>query len=94
MLAGVFALGMFLARISWIAALLAGFVTIIVLVRRPFERHSIQTSLPEASPPEVEVMLKTSQRRFGVKMWLFIFLLPVLVLLGIMYANNVTVRLG
>lgn len=94
MLAGVVALGMFLARISWIAALLAAFVTVVMLVRRPFERQSIRASQPEASPPEVETMLRSSQRRFGAKVWLLIFLLPLLVLAGIMYANSVSVRVG
>jgi amino acid transporter len=93
-MAGVIALGMFLARISWIAAILAAFVTFVMLVRRPFERKSIQKASPEASEQEVETMLKTSQRRFGVAIWLLIFLLPMLVLAGIMYVNSVSVRVG
>lgn len=93
-MAGVIALGMFLARISWIAAILAAFVTFIMIVRRPFERNAIQKSSPEASPQEVETMLKSSQRRFGVMIWLLVVVLPLLVLAGIMYANNVSVRVG
>jgi hypothetical protein len=65
----------------------------LVWIRRPLARRAIRRELPtEATDQEVEAKVKSSQRAFGFKVWFFVFCLPMLIILALMVANNMSVR--
>lgn len=94
MFAGVITLGMFLFRLFGIAALLAAVISLLTWIRRPIARHSIRRELPEgATEQEVELKVKSSQRSFGLKLWLFVFGIPMVIIVTMMIANNMSIRI-
>jgi hypothetical protein len=96
MFAGVLTLSYFITRLFLIACGLVAVICALVWIRRPLARRSIMRQLPEGvTPQEVEAKVKSSQRAFGFKVWFFVFCMPMLVIIALMVANNMTViRLG
>lgn len=94
MFAGVTLLSFFIWRLFLIAAGLVAVICALVWIRRPLARRAIRRELPaEASDQEVEAKVKTSQRAFGFKVWFFVFCVPMLIILALMVANNMSVRI-
>jgi hypothetical protein len=86
---------MFLFRLFGIAALLAAVISLLTWIRRPIARHSIRRELPEGvTDQEVELKVKTSQRSFSLKLWLFVFGLPMILIVAMMVANNMSIRIN
>lgn len=93
MFAGVTLLSFFIWRLFLIAAGLVAVICALVWIRRPLARRAIRRELPtEATDQEVEAKVKSSQRAFGFKVWFFVFCLPMLIILALMVANNMSVR--
>lgn len=96
MFAGVTVFSIFLFRLFLIASLLVAVICALVWIRRPIIRRSVRAELPSgATNQEVEARVEAKQRAFGLKIWFFIFFVPMLVIIALMVANNMTViRIG
>lgn len=95
MFAGVITLGMFVFRLFGIAALLAAVISLLTWIRRPIARYSIRRELPAGTTDqEVEMKVKSSQRSFGLKLWLFVFGVPMVIIIAMMIANNMSIRIN
>jgi hypothetical protein len=92
MFAGVVTFSLFLTRLFLIACGLVVAVCLLLWVRRPLERRNIRRKLPTtATEQEVEAKVRSSQRSFGFKVWFFVFCVPMMIIIALMVANNMSV---
>ncbi|NTF18126.1 hypothetical protein G6L37_06885 [Agrobacterium rubi] len=96
MFVGVAALSYFLFRLFLIAAILVVVVCLLLWIRRPIARRNLRAEMPaDATDQQVEAKVKSSQRSFGFKIWFFVFCVPMMIIIALMIANNMTViRIG
>jgi uncharacterized membrane protein len=92
-LPAIFELGYFITRIFVVALVLAVVIAVLSLIRRPLIRASIRRELPAgATDAEVEVKVKSNQRSFFLKVWFFVFGIPMGIVVALLVANHMTLR--
>ena len=96
MFVGVTALSFFLVRLFLVAAVLVAVICALLWIRRPIVRRNVRAEMPaDATDQQVEAKVKSSQRAFSFKVWFFVFCMPMLIIVALMVANNMTViRVG
>lgn len=84
--------GAIVSRLFVIAAVVGVLLVLILVVRKPFVRRSIERAAPAGTAPQViEKEVRKSQFRFGLALWTIFFGLPIFAITAVLIANKVSV---